>query len=310
MNVHERFLNNTFYPMESVLNIDVSCVPNYYTKNTPRNVTLLRWLTSAKYAAAIQQLRTITDKYTRDKMKARLPAITPSGQFTHLREDGLKHYSGFIQFDIDLKDNQHITNYGELKKQLANIRNIAYCGLSASGQGYWGLLRVAYPHRHLQHWQYLHATMQRFGIYIDGAPKSICSLRGYSYDAHAYFNHQAEKLYHYLTPPSAPATYTTPQTDNCATIQRIVAQVVASGKDITEGYNNWFSLGCCIAANFGKDGVGLFQELSQFHPTYTYDKTNDQYDKCLKHAKDTGIGVLVKRVMMKKKLTIVDNNHK
>lgn len=280
---------------DSILNVSVSCVPNYFTKDKTAPVNLLTWLTSPKYAQRIQHIRNVGYKEMRNKMKAQLPAITPSGLFTTINERSLVRHSGFIQFDIDARENAMLANYHELKEQLCRIKNVAYCGLSASGTGYWGLVHIQHPHLHAAYWLYMYGVFTNMGIHLDEAPKNICSLRGYSYDADAYFNHHAPPLEKYVTAPPVPAGYTAAQTDNCATIQRIVAQVVARGKDITEGYNNWFSLGCCIAANFGMSGCVLFHELSQFHPTYSYDKTNEQYTHCLKHAKDTGIGVLVKR---------------
>src|SRR5688572_29023362 len=94
----------------SVLNTLVSCVPNYYSKE-PRNVNLLTWLTSRKYLHIVTQLRNSTDKDHRKKLKATLPAITPSGLFSRVGEQHLVRHSGFIQFDIDAQDNQHIPNY-------------------------------------------------------------------------------------------------------------------------------------------------------------------------------------------------------
>jgi hypothetical protein len=280
--------------MESVLNIDVSCVANYYTKNTPRNVTLLRWLTSAKYAAEIEKIRATTDKEMRHRLKASLPAITPSGQFKRIHEDGLIAYSGFIQFDIDLQDNPHITNYHALKQEIAKIKNIAYCGISASGTGYWGLLRIAYPERHLQHWEYLHTTLQRFGIYIDGAPKNICSLRGYSYDPNAYFNHRAEKLYHYLMSAQESALIDArSRQGDWLKVNTLLQKLEAKKIDITTKYNDWFAIGCALAGTFGEDGRTLYHRFSRMHSNYTQRECDYKYTQCLKVAKEPGIGVIV-----------------
>lgn len=281
---------------DSVLNVSVSCVPNYFTKDRTAPVNLLTWLTSPKHAHRIVHIRNVGDKDLRNRMKAQLPAITPSGLFTTINERSLVRHSGFIQFDIDAKENAMLANYSELKQQLCRIKNVAYCGLSASGTGYWGLVRVAHTDLHTQHWLYMYGIFRNMGIHLDEAPKNICSLRGYSYDEDGYFNHHAPPLEKYITTPPMPIGKAINQTENCATIQRLVAEVVAREIDITDGYNNWFSIGCCIAANFGKSGCVLYHQLSQFHHSYNYDTVNTQYDHCLKHAKDTGIGVLVKRV--------------
>lgn len=92
---------STQYPT-SCLNISVSCVKNYYSKY-PKDVNLLTWLNSSKYAPTIQQLRNTTDAAARKRLKGSLPAITPSGLFTRVDEQHLVSHSGFVQFDIDYK---------------------------------------------------------------------------------------------------------------------------------------------------------------------------------------------------------------
>lgn len=280
--------------MDSILNIPVSCVPNYYTKQPTAPVNLLTWLRSKKYAHVIQQIRNTADAEKRKQLKASLPAITPSGLFTAVNEHSIIRHSGFLQFDIDKIDGA-VFAIRDLKVQLSKIKNIAYCGLSASGQGLWGLVRIAYPDRHREHWQYMQTVFARYNIKIDDAPKNICSLRGYSYDPDGYFNHAATLLVNYSTAPAFVTGNTIAHNDNCSIIKRLIAQVTEREIDITEGYNNWFALGCCIAANFGESGRVLFHDLSQYHRTYSYDKCNYKYDDCKKAARDTGIGILVKR---------------
>ena len=74
--------------MNSVLNVDVSCFRDYYSTKTV-NVNLLTWLRSAKYQHEVNTIRQLMDKKQRDKLKAKLPAITPSGIFSKREELGL-----------------------------------------------------------------------------------------------------------------------------------------------------------------------------------------------------------------------------
>ncbi len=128
--------------MKSVLDVMVSCFRNYYTPGNPVNINLLDWLLSKKYLPQIDQIRMMTEKADRDRHKANIPAITPSGTFSHKEAKGLIQHSGLIQFDIDLtKGNLEIENWSELKSEIFNFRNVAYIGLSASGMGLWGLIR-------------------------------------------------------------------------------------------------------------------------------------------------------------------------
>jgi len=187
--------------MKSILNIEVSCFANYDTPENPKSVNLLTWLQSNKYCLKVEKIRSIEDKQERDSIKAKLPAITPSGVFTYRSIKSLVRHSGFIQFDIDLKGNEAIRNFNDLKEEISKIKNVAYCGLSVSGKGCWGLIPISNPDKHYLHFTAMRAVFQRLNIAIDPAPKSVASLRGYSYDPNAYYNHSALVFEKYYCPP-------------------------------------------------------------------------------------------------------------
>lgn len=180
---------------ESVLNLEVSCFRNYDTPQNPATINLMTWLTSTKYKDKVEAIRLIDDKKERDAIKATLPAITPSGIFSYRRESNLIKHSGLIQIDIDLsKNNLLIENWTDLKSELINLENMAYLGKSASGRGYWGLIPILPDPK--DHKFYFDALEEIFlinwGIELDDKPKNVSSLRGYSFDDEAYFNHYAK----------------------------------------------------------------------------------------------------------------------
>ncbi len=187
--------------MTSILDTEVSCFADYNTPDNPRPVNLLQWLTSTKYAEKVAAIRNIADKDQRDRLKATLPAITPSGLFSYRAKKNLIRHSGFIQVDIDPKGNEAISNYSDLKKEICNISNIAYCGLSVSGKGYWALIPIEDPTKHCQYFLFIEQWFKERGVQIDKAPKSVSSLRGYAYDPDGYFNHEAIPLKKYSTNP-------------------------------------------------------------------------------------------------------------
>ena len=154
--------------MKSPLDITVSCFPSYYDAARTSPVNLLTWLTSDKHKAKVDTIRQIRDKAERDALKATLPAITPSGLFTHRAEDALIQHSGLIQFDIDFAgSNKSIPNYESLISELCHISNVAYCGLSVSGMGYWGLIPILYPQQHKRHFEALKDSFLAHGIELD-----------------------------------------------------------------------------------------------------------------------------------------------
>ncbi|WP_347160119.1 BT4734/BF3469 family protein [Pontibacter chitinilyticus] len=273
----------------SVLDVKVSCFASYTTPTNPISVNLITWLSSAKYRTEVEKIRATEEKSIRDSLKSKLPAITPSGLFSFRSENSLIRHSGLLQFDIDLKENRHVGNFYELKQQISNIPNVAYCGLSVSGQGFWGLIPISYTEKHKEHFGALRKAFLQLGITIDVKPKNVSSLRGYSYDEAPYFNHQAAvftrfEMLESKRPVSCPNfkalnSFASPTKDK---VEACIAAIVRTGVDITTSYAAWFEIGCSLAAEFGENGRGYFHQISQHHPNYRPDRTDRQYDRCLK----------------------------
>jgi len=58
---------------------------------------------------------------------------------------------------------------------------------------------------------------------------------------------------------------------------------IQSGRiDITDGYDNWLSIGFALADEFGESGRQYFHAVSQFHPDYNPWKTDRQFTYCLR----------------------------
>ena len=266
--------------------MNVSAWASYYEAQAPKQVNLLTWLNSPKYAQQVEAIRAAGTKAERDKLKALLPAITPSGIFSRRDEAGLIQHSGLIQIDVDWKENAHIGNYTELKAQLAKLQNIAYLGLSVSGTGFWGLVPILYPEKHKAHFKALKTVFLRIGVCIDDKPGNVASLRGYSWDKEPYFNHNAKPFT--LLEEQQPERYQPKATHRAQSseadkVEAILRQAEAAGLDITPGYGTWFSLGCALANEFGEAGREYFHRVSQFHPGYNSSGTDSQFTACLKH---------------------------
>lgn len=277
--------------MNSVLNVEVSCFESYSGK-TPRKVNLLTWLRSEKYAKEIQDLRQLEEKAMRDQIKASLPAITVSGLFNPSRkaENMVKH-SGLICIDIDAKGNEHISNFTALKQELFKIENVAYAGLSASGNGFFLIIPITYPNQHQAHFKAIEKDLARYGLNIDPAPKNVASLRGYSWDSEALFRHDAKPYFRYLKPP-LPKVRKTRKTHKANTakpafnntqnrVEQAIQRLTQNRTDITVSEPTWFRIACAFANEFGEQGRGYFHEVSQFHPEYDACKTDRKFDHAL-----------------------------
>lgn len=281
----------TYLPTHDALNVEVSCFTNYDTPANPVTINLLLWLRSTKHRTKIDALRSIEDKLERDAIKATLPAITPSGVFTYRQTSCLVagSHTRLIQFDIDLKDNPHIRNYADLKAQIRKLPFVAYCALSASGKGYWGLVVIADPERHSQHFDALKRVFAHYRINIDTKPRNVASLRGYSYDAEPYFAEKVLVFELYDEPRPVAVREFAHSVDADTERQRVelcISEISKRGIDITSGYNYWYAIGCDLASTFGESGRDYFHVVSQIHPEYNPATCDKQYTHCLRSYKE------------------------
>lgn len=76
---------------------------------------------------------------------------------------------------------------------------------------------------------------------------------------------------------------TLPQSsDTRERLEALIAQLKASGTDITFGYNDWLKVGFALAAEFGESGRGYFHEISSINAEYNQTESDKKYSECLK----------------------------
>jgi len=208
----------------SVLNKTVSMFMSALDTK-PVEVNLVDWLTNDYGSSLVNQIRVTSDKKQRDELKKKLPCITPSGLFSKRSKAGLTTHSGLVAFDID--------NVGDsledVRALVVGIPNVAYCGLSVSGNGLWGLIPVSQPDKHEAHFRAIEVAFKTIGIAIDKACKDVSRLRFYSTDPLAHFNHHAVTFEHlYYDPKPVPTTSTI--TSKSSAIDRAV-NIVLNARD-------------------------------------------------------------------------------
>ncbi|SIR32533.1 BT4734/BF3469 family protein [Pontibacter lucknowensis] len=280
--------------MESVLNVQVSCFKRCFIPSGMATVNLCTWLTSDKYAKEVLAIRNEEYDTERSILKRRLlPVITPSGIFPYRNEGNCKSHSGLIQFDIDEKENPAMKDLDAAREMLATLPYVAYCGLSVSGRGLWGLVSIYDSAHHTEHFEYLYREISSMGMKLDTAPRNIASARFYSYDPNAYFNHWAKPLRGRYKAPKQEyhATTTGNPTEDQAKVEACISEIIRQGIDVTTSYHqDWLPIGCNFASTFGESGREYFHQVSQFHPKYSQRETDRQYDRCL--SKCNGIAAI------------------
>lgn len=252
------------------------------TDNTGTITQLNTFLLSAKYKDDIEYLRTITDKKKRNELKRQLPCITVSGIFEPTRKkENLIEHTGLLCIDIDGQDNRHIRNFANLKEQIARLDEVLYCGLSASGNGYFAIVPIKYPEYHKEHFKALQNDFNNYGIVIDSNCGDVTRLRGYAYDAKPYINEKTKVYTRLVFPERKPKLYTYDLNIN-NDIGRIVSNACKYGIDMTDNYNDWFMIGCSLASELGESGRSYFHDLSRVSSKYNYAECDKKYNECLK----------------------------
>lgn len=281
----------------NALQVQVSFFSRLSDTHRPTNGSFYQIVTSAKlaaqYAPLIERIRATEDKAERDQLKKQLPCFTPSGTFSRRAAAGLLAHSGLIQFDIDPKQNPALTasNAPSLRDKIGRFQHVAFCGLSASGEGVWGVVPIAYPDRHKEHFAALATDFAAWGIVIDPACSNVDRLRFWSHDPDAVIKNEAT-IYRRL-PDERPPVYTSTSrptfaATNADKMEDLIAQIEASGIDITaggNGYEDWFALACALACEFGESGRDYFHRVSRFYPKYSSREADRQFTACLQSGK-------------------------
>lgn len=278
----------------SILNQKVSFFRNY-RDNIPKDVKLLKFLTSPKYKSEVEQIRSATSKQEKNALKSQLPAITPSGVFhTKRKVENLVHHTGLIQIDIDGKDNTHL-NLAETKELLMQVEQVCFCAYSVSGNGLFALVPIADPSRHRRHFLALEQDFKNdYNIVIDKSCKDVTRLRGYSYDESYYINENAV-VYEGLIEPKPTVA---PQVKKILTeplneandFYKALEIITKNSLDITGSNEQWFSILCGIANEFGEGGRSYAHLISQYSELYDSGRCDIDYSRALKVSYSYGIG--------------------
>jgi len=105
---------------------------------------------SCCYSSDLQTVDAFTwlNTHTREKpapTKRELPAFLPHGVFRQRGRFGLVQLSGWVQIDVDAKQNEHVPAHlwAELAAYFAHEGSpVTLAQISASGAGFFGLVRV------------------------------------------------------------------------------------------------------------------------------------------------------------------------
>jgi hypothetical protein len=277
-------------------------VSYFETRTTimPTTIKLSQWIdlcTTAKDSRLVQQIskiRSTHDKQERDKLKSVLPSITPSAVINTRSnkaaiETRLSRYSGWMQFDIDFSQNPGI-DARYYREQIRKIVYVAFCGLSASGKGVWGLVKISQPDKLHLHFQQLQIDFASREVFIDPASgRSPFNLRSYSYDPDAYVA-KTFRVYDRIfipkqeQPPNVEETARSSysKVSTLQQVTRMVHEIMEKGIDIAPDYERYRNIGFAFVDEFGEPGRQLFHAVCSASPKYRHRDADRDYSTWVK----------------------------
>ena len=74
----------------------------------------------------------------------------------------------------------------------------------------------------------------------------------------------------------------TSDSDTASRVEALIAELRASGRDITADYGDWLKVGFALASEFGESGRRYFHDISSIYSGYERQECDKKYDQCLK----------------------------
>ncbi len=268
-----------------------------------------RWKPEVEYLREMRQEFGVSAKKMQEYIdtKKRLPGATLSGLFgvwddectrkdgskftapVSRRETHLQRHTGWLAIDIDLADNEQVTNFENIRMVCRFRPEIALLMRSCSGTGYFGLVRLAYPDRHKAQFKALLCEYAAIGITLDKQCGNIGRVRFASWDApeHIYINERAVAYAGvYEEQEALPERVYIPINGNSNTqyairdglnrdnhdvilrkAERLVQKIERRGVDILGCYDEWVRCGMALYDVDAVAGYDLWKRVSHFRPS-------------------------------------------
>lgn len=241
---------------------------------------------------AIKELRAMADPIRKKQIKLSLPQATISGIFAPTRSaENLVRHSGLICIDVDRKDNELISNFDTLIQDVfCHIQEVAYAAHSVSGNGYFLIIPLKYPHRHKDQFRMLVKLFTEYGIVIDKACGDVCRLRCQSYDLHQYFNLSAKSFVGVWQESKSKHRYNFAYNgDEEKKVAQFCRQIAARHIDLTANYDDWVKIGMALSS-LGESGRRWFHLCSEQNPNYRPDECDRKFTSFLRSSHHITLG--------------------
>lgn len=283
----------------------VSCFRNVFSKEAV-TTSMWNWLRSTMQPRTENERNRMKQvlhyrQNLDNELKKQLPIFTPGALMNH-RDKGiadppqLQIVTGWMQFDVDAKDNQHLGDAAHLREQISKIAFVALCSLSTSGKGVWGLVKVKDIGLYREHFEQLKIDFASVGIKLDPSKGgNPTDPRFYTYDPDAYIATQF-RTYDRLGGSAGPDSHIHVRpsqivtTDSWDRVNEAVAIIRQRGLDIAPDYDTYVKIGFALAHEFGEGGRDLFHAVCQLSSKYKQPEADRQFTACIR-TKSGGISI-------------------
>lgn len=232
-------------------------------------------VTGDSYKERTRMLRSIDNHTDAQKYKAiSFDYVTFSGIFSYGNDASLEEHSQLLCIDFDgLEDPTPLRSLLLEDPYFETLLLFT----SPSGKGVKWIIHIDTSMADHRIWFKLIESYMKETYDLTVDPKCINESRGcyLPYDPEAYIS---------------PMLLTPVHTDTHE-VKAIAQELIAQGKDITAGYDNWLHLGFALADGLGAEGGELFHRLSRLNAEYDERQCEKQWQDCLK---GKGQGVTIK----------------
>jgi hypothetical protein len=247
--------------------------------STIADVDFYRSIKQGRWRDVICQISATVDKTERDTLKSRLPGATPSALCDggHSLDNVVKP-SGLLALDFDLQDNKDVSNFADLKHEIAQVKYIRFCSLSCSGCGYWATMPLIAPERHTEQAKAAIAYFSLFGLQADAKCIDVTRFRFVTYDSEPYYNKKAEPfpfaiVHHHGGITANSVRYTGDDFGDAVKYLDLIGD-----RDLSSDNADWVKIGYGFAHSFGEDGRELFHRFSKNYYRYDPDECDRRYN--------------------------------
>lgn len=249
---------------------------------------------SQAHYEAIEAARSIaaTDPTRYKEMKRMLPNATISAVVKGKRTDGNATPNGLICVDIDGKENPTIKDWEAFKAAVGRMPQVAFCGLSLSGNGVYIVEPLAYPQSFKAQFEQLRRDFAKASVVVDKACSNVSRTRVLSYDPHPYLNLNAVAYLGLYKAPHRPARFRIGDyaaNDTEAKVAELCGIIQRTSINLTCTYADWVRVGMALT-DLGERGRRYFHIVSAQDSRYNEAQCDRKYTDLMQHTHAVHVG--------------------